>query len=203
MRESLSKAREQLTALRKRYEIDVKRDFHRFLQLEILSRDLRAKQFIVETLERKYGWRVERTKPLFRFDELNKTNFHKYVDGYENILAVIQLSSGGLLACFTTTAFAPGNKGNDGIIMVIQNEECFHLKEGCRAITYDDFYLIFGNSEIRIKSGEKSIFSNFGISNGYYECRNKTVDALFSEGKNKNEVPIEGYEIYQILPSYE
>jgi len=61
-----------------------------------------------------------------------------------------------------------GQKGKDGIIMAIQDEECYFVKQGMRAITYDDFYIIFGNSELRIKAGELLIFSNFGIANGYY-----------------------------------
>jgi len=52
--------------------------------------------------------------------------------------------------------------------MAIQDEECYFVKQGMRAITYDDFYIIFGNSELRIKAGELLIFSNFGIANGYY-----------------------------------
>lgn len=60
----------------------------------------------------------------------------------------------------------------DGIIISLTNEKYFTLvKPNTRAITYDDFYIIFGNSELRLKCLENRLFSNFGISNGYYNSR--------------------------------
>lgn len=38
-------------------------------------------------------------------------------------------------------------------------------------MVYDKYFLIYGNSEIRIKSGEKKLFSNFGINNSYFFSR--------------------------------
>jgi len=58
-------------------------------------------------------------------------------------------------------------------------------------VTYDDYYIIFGNSEIRLKSLELSVFSNFGISNGFYESKGKGVEALLCNGSR--EVEIETY----------
>ena len=52
-----------------------------------------------------------------------------------------------------------------------------------KAIVYDDFYLIFGNSELRLKSLEKKIFSNFGINNGYYNNRGEKVNVLLGSGE--------------------
>jgi len=31
-------------------------------------------------------------------------------------------------------------------------------------VSYDDFFFIFGNSEIRLKTQERKIFSNFGVA---------------------------------------
>jgi len=58
----------------------------------------------------------------------------------------------------------------DGLIFSLTNRKVFKLKENCskRAIAYDDFFLIIGNSEVRLKSQDKKVFSNFAISNGYY-----------------------------------
>ena len=65
-------------------------------------------------------------------------------------------------------------------------------------MVYDDFFLIFGNSEIRIKSGEKKIFSNFGINNAYFFSKGDNVNVLFGQGK-QNEVEIIDYEIHEIF----
>lgn len=35
-----------------------------------------------------------------------------------------------------------------------------------------------GNSEIRLKSGEKLVYSNFGIKNGFFDNGNVNVEAL-------------------------
>jgi hypothetical protein len=67
--------------------------------------------------------------------------------------------------------------------MVAGTEKVFYIRNGMKAIAYDDYYLIFGNSEIRLKSGEGIVFSNFGIANSHFENNHQTVDALFGEGK--------------------
>ena len=54
-------------------------------------------------------------------------------------------------------------------------------------MVYDRYFLIYGNSEIRIKSGEKKLFSNFGINNSYFWSQGENVNMLFGQGK-KNEV---------------
>jgi hypothetical protein len=54
-----------------------------------------------------------------------------------------------------------------------------------RAISYDDYFLIFGNSELRVKTGEFRLFSNFGIANGYYKNRGEKVNSLLGEDKER------------------
>ena len=65
-------------------------------------------------------------------------------------------------------------------------------------MVYDPYFLIFGNAELRIKTGEKTVFCNFGIMNSYFNHRGKKVhDFLCAE--NKRETDIESYEVYQII----
>lgn len=52
-----------------------------------------------------------------------------------------------------------------------------------KSIVYDEYYIIFGNSELRIKSQENKIFSNFGISNGFYNSNGFKVDVLLGSGQ--------------------
>ena len=52
----------------------------------------------------------------------------------------------------------------------------FEILQNKRPVTYDDFFIIFGNSELRIKSLENKVFSNFGINNGYFNNRGHKVD---------------------------
>lgn len=46
---------------------------------------------------------------------------------------------------------------------------------------------------------ENRVFSNFGISNGYYNCRGEKVTVLLGGGQHDREMDIETYEIYQVL----
>lgn len=63
-------------------------------------------------------------------------------------------------------------------------------------MSYDEYYIIFGNSEIRLKSLELTIFSNFGISNGFFLTRGFGVEALLCNPNR--EVPIETFELHQV-----
>ena len=64
-------------------------------------------------------------------------------------------------------------------------------------MTYDTFFLIIGNSEIRLKQGEEKVFCNFGINNGHYNAKGSSVDDLLGEGKDR-ETPIAGYEVHHV-----
>jgi hypothetical protein len=70
-----------------------------------------------------------------------------------------------------------------------------------RAITYDDYFGIFGNSELRIKSMEYKLFSNFGIANGYYDNQGERVNVILGEDKER-EVDLAQYEFYALDPEY-
>jgi hypothetical protein len=52
------------------------------------------------------------------------------------------------------------------------------LEKNRRVVTYDEFFVIIGNSEFRLRSQEAKFFSNFGIANGYFKTRGKKVDVL-------------------------
>ena len=60
--------------------------------------------------------------------------------------------------------------------------------------------MVFGNSDLRIKNGEKKLVCNFGAANGCFEDNefNKSSFLGISEG---NEIDVELFEIYKIEPS--
>lgn len=65
-------------------------------------------------------------------------------------------------------------------------------------MTYDKFFLVFGNSEIRLKQSERVVFSNFGIVNSYFFTRKENVDSFLHEGDNR-EANLTGLEIHQVM----
>ena len=55
-----------------------------------------------------------------------------------------------------------------------------------------------GNSEIRLRFGETTVYSNFGINNGYYKSNQLTVDALL-KAEDLREIEILGYECFEVI----
>jgi hypothetical protein len=143
---------------------------------------------------------VSSTRLLHRWDPLNKINFHKYIDEAPHLLLLVRLKNGRIVAGYSNHPIVHGCKGGDnGLLLSVTTEQVFRLRAPNKAIFYDEYYIIFGNSELRVKSGENLVYSNFGISNSYFDCGQLTVDALFGEGKEGKELPFDAYEIYQLL----
>lgn len=89
-----------------------------------------------------------RSKLIYKFDPLNKTNFHQYIDQIPNILVIIKLQNGFLTAAYSEGAFVPRVQSDkDGLIFSVTNRKVYTLREhNRRAISYDEYFLIFGNS---------------------------------------------------------
>lgn len=91
-----------------------------------------------------------------------------------------------MIAGYSTEAFSPnGIKGGLGLILSLWGQMTFEVKQKQRAISYDDYYLIFGNSELRLKSLEQKLFSNFGIANSYYDPKGEKVISILGQGKDR------------------
>jgi hypothetical protein len=100
-------------------------------------------------------------------------------------VAIFKTIYGKLIAGYSEEAFDAGGiiRGH-GILFSLWGRKAFELREK-RAISYDDYFLILGNSELRIKTGEYRLFSNFGIANSYYNNRGEKVHALLGEDKER------------------
>lgn len=53
---------------------------------------------------------IKSSKILYRYDEKNLTNFHSYIDNYENILLVVELLNGRFICAFSSAPFQPENE---------------------------------------------------------------------------------------------
>ena len=85
-----------------------------------------------------------------------------------------------------------------GILFSLTNKMTFPVLPSKRTLTYDTYFFIFGNSEIRLKQGEFKVFCNFGIANGFYNPKGANINDLLGEGKDR-EVKILAYEIHKVL----
>ena len=128
---------------------------------------------------------IIKTRLLFKLDLNNKTNFHTYIDNKPNIVVVIKLSNEYFVAGFSQVAFVPKSTARgEAMILSLTNQKVFYLFDADKKpISYDEYYLIFGNSQIRLRSQQKKIFSNFGVNNSSFNNKGLTVDILLGAGR--------------------
>ena len=71
------------------------------------------------------------------------------------------------------------------MLISLTNSDCYLLlpdsidnkgnKKINKGMVYDKLHATYGNAELRIKTGEKKVFSNFGIMNSYFDHRGKKI----------------------------
>jgi len=65
-------------------------------------------------------YKIVGTKLIYRYDELNKTNFHRYIDHKPHIVVLVKLKNGYILGGWSEGAFAPGMiSDKDGLIFCL------------------------------------------------------------------------------------
>lgn len=65
-------------------------------------------------------------------------------------------------------------------------------------MTFDEYFLVVGNSEIRLRFGDKIMYSNFAISNAFFETNGANVNALLMNDNNR-EADLISYECYEVV----
>jgi hypothetical protein len=51
--------------------------------------------------------KITQTKPVYRWDPLNKTNFHRYIDNRPNLLLIAKTVNGYIFAGFSESSIRP------------------------------------------------------------------------------------------------
>ena len=87
---------------------------------------------------------------------------------------------------------------NDDSYVLFDKKPGNNNAAGFRGMNYDAYFAIYGNAEIRIKTGIKTLFSNFGVNNAFFNSRGQKVDRFLGEGE-KREVEFEMAEFYQVI----
>lgn len=54
-----------------------------------------------------------------------------------------------------------------------------------KGMSYDRFFLIFGNNDIRLKIPEREVFSNLSSSGSHFSCEGCPVDSLLGAGGHR------------------
>ena len=72
--------------------------------------------------------------------------------------------------------------------------------EKAKVTSPDDYNIIYGNSELRIKVQSDIVFSNLGLVMSYFNSHEigKNVNDLLGGGQGVKEVKIDSYEYYRL-----
>ena len=133
---------------------------------------------------------LKRSILLYKYDPRNKTNFHQYIDNIKSLCVVIKTPFAIIAGYYPGIFEAKGVMNKGGLLVSVTNDESYKLKvkpgdNVSKGVIYDNFYVIFGNSELRIKHGDQKLFSNFGLVNTYYDNRGHKVNDILNEGDKR------------------
>ena len=70
-------------------------------------------------------------------------------------------------------------------------------QEKSRPFMYDNFFLVVGNSEIRVEHNKRLLYSNFGARMSFFETGGDKIEDFL--GQKKNEIEFEVMEVHQIF----
>ena len=127
-----------------------------------------------------------------------KVPFHERIDEKSNLVLVLQTEN-AVMAGYYSGKYAEATfMTEEALIISLTNLKSYRLNNFANnprknkkdtkpvyGMVYDKFFLIFGNSEIRVKPGDKDrkVFSNFGVSNSYFNSEGDNVGKLLCQGK--------------------
>ena len=95
---------------------------------------------------------IKVTKPIYKYDPLNKTNFHQYIDNHPHILVVAKFINGRTIAAYSEGPISSQEVATgSGLLISPTDKKTFYLLKDKKSVTYDPFLVIFGSSEFRLK----------------------------------------------------
>jgi hypothetical protein len=150
-------------------------------------------------MERVKGLNFLKAKMIFQYNSFNINSFHKYIDRASNILLVVEIIKGFTVAGYYSRVYTKAEPmTKPSLLISLSTNESFELHTTTvttttskyernqrlfREMAYDDCFILIGNAELRIRANENTVFSYFGISNGYFNNRAKRVNDLLGDGR--------------------
>ena len=106
-----------------------------------------------------------------------------------------------VIAGYSQEPLEEGVENNSqGFIAALTNRQIFFLKKNSKTVTsYNQYYIMFGNAEIRIKEKTNFMESNFGIPHKHFNTTYKTPEVLFGKTQEERKAYFKCYEIYKIV----
>ena len=143
------------------------------------------------------------SKLVYKYDPLNPVNFHNYFDRVENLIVLVKISNGTIIGGFSVypvdqeRIYRPGK----GFLFSVTGKKVYQMRAQPRhpVVGYDNYFFLFGNAEIRLKSQEKKVFSNFGIATSTFNNGTEQRTSFLNVNEmSDNQLDIETYEFYRI-----
>ena len=168
---------------------------------KVLTEDSHKQYILRQILKFNPEKQVKETNLLYSYPKMKKMSFHEEVDNQNHYVLLIRLQNGMLIGAYSQQGLTKDqtNTGN-GFICSISNETVFHLKKHSKArlTQYNEYFIIFGNAQLRIKLGEDYVESNLGISNKFFDTGNlKNPQILFNCAEKQ--VGLLSYEIFTVV----
>ena len=96
------------------------------------------------------GTKTFNSRLRYRFDPLNNTNFHNYIDYIPNLIIFIKLFNHTIVGGFTAHPFDPEQtvRPGNGFLFTVTEQKVYKMRQNPRLSvnTYDKYYFILGNA---------------------------------------------------------
>lgn len=92
------------------------------------------------------GRNIVKTKLIYKYDPLNKVSFHSYIDGHESILVLVKTVNTTIGGYYSGALCEQLAKDKDGFLFSLDEKECYPCVVRDKAVTYDKYFFIMGNS---------------------------------------------------------
>ena len=123
---------------------------------------------------------------------------------------IVKMKTGQIIAGYSEQPFKPKNNVDykQGFMFAFRNQKVFTLKKEPttktnktlpKPFTYDEYFILWGNADIRIKTGTDELYSGYATANCAYEEKdnqNSTVNDLFLQ--EERDTFLEDYEFFQV-----
>ena len=175
----------------------------RFFSGDVLDQFDDFKIYLTDILEKEMGMVIRRTQLLFRYEKAFPRNLHAPVDCHGPVVLLIKTVKGYHIACVSEAPFAPkSGKQGRGWLISLTKGRVYRSAAGKQAVLYDEMYLIFGNQEIRVDGSSNKVFSNFGISNSFYNTSGNDVRDFLGPALDgtPREAELESFEVFKLIP---
>jgi hypothetical protein len=156
---------------------------------EILENWKMEKRFLINKIAEHMGREIEETKQLFEYKRDPKASFSGFIANRRNLVTIVETVQGMRVAGFYSGQYVSSSPMNEeALLFSLTNLQCYTLNnprnnpqmkkenKAVRGMVYDRYYLIYGNAELRVKEGEKKLYSNFGVSSAYFNSRGDKVE---------------------------